>query len=68
VTIVGLKTDQDNSRVFAEIFDGGKAFEIDLKLWYETTTLGGGFVFFKKPEKFNECMAATISEKTKGKL
>ncbi|MFZ5975691.1 MAG: hypothetical protein ACOYU3_09905 [Bacillota bacterium] len=47
VTIVSLETGPDNENVSAKIFDGGKAFEIDLKLWYETTTLGGGFVFFK---------------------
>ena len=50
VTIVGLETDQDNNHVSAQIFDGGKEFEIDLKLWYETTTLSGGFVFFEKPK------------------
>lgn len=47
VTIVGLEADHDNGRVSAEIFDAGQAFAIDLKLWYETTTLGGGFVYFK---------------------
>lgn len=49
VTIVGLETDKVHDRVSAQILDGGKAFGIDLKLWYETTTLGGGFVFFEKP-------------------
>lgn len=48
VTIVALKTDQNNSYVFAKVYDAAESIIIDLKLWYETTSLGGGFVFFKK--------------------
>lgn len=48
VTIVSLKTDLNNSHVFAKIYDAAQSIIIDLKLWRETTSLGGGFVFFKK--------------------
>lgn len=43
VTIVSLKTQEDD--VFVQVYDGAKAFDINLKLWYETTTAGGGFVY-----------------------
>lgn len=48
VTIVSLETDKNNENVIAEIYDGEKSIIIDLKLWNETTTLGGGFVYFKE--------------------
>ncbi|MFZ5973909.1 MAG: hypothetical protein ACOYU3_00680 [Bacillota bacterium] len=48
VTVVGLETGEDDGGVQARIYDAGKAFTIDLKLWHETTTLGGGFVYFEK--------------------
>jgi hypothetical protein len=47
VTIVSLTWDRDNDSVFANVFDGEREMPIDLKLWYETTTLGGGFVYFR---------------------
>ena len=48
VTIVSLETDQNNSKVLVNIYDGEESINIDLKFWYETTTLGGGFVYFQK--------------------
>lgn len=47
VTIVSLKIDPDNSYVLVKIYDAAESVIIDLKLWYETTTLGGGFVYFR---------------------
>lgn len=46
VTIVALDYDLDGSRAVATIFDEGRQLDIDLALWYCTTTLGGGFVWF----------------------
>jgi hypothetical protein len=37
----------DNESVYAKIYDGAKTITINLKLWYETTSRGGGFVYFK---------------------
>jgi len=47
VIIVEIETDKDNSYVSAKIYDGPYCEIIDLKLWLETTTLDGGFVYFK---------------------
>lgn len=46
VTIISLEYEKDRSSAFAEILDEGIIKKIDLLLWYNTTTLGGGFVYF----------------------
>ncbi|MHC1719910.1 MAG: hypothetical protein AB9844_04295 [Clostridiaceae bacterium] len=46
VTIVSLDKSEDGKRAFVDIIDGGEIKKIDLALWYSTTTLGGGFVYF----------------------
>ncbi len=48
VTLVRLIVDQNYSHIMADILDDGKLFSIDLGLWVDTTTLGGGFVYFYK--------------------
>jgi hypothetical protein len=46
VTLLSLEYEPDGSAAFAGIADEGKHFTADLKKWYETTPLGGGFVRF----------------------
>lgn len=49
VTLVALEIDEESSDVQAVMYDGAKQTHIDLKLWLETTRLGGGFVYFTLP-------------------
>ena len=51
VTIVSLNVSENLDVVEATIYDGTKPMTINLKLWYETTRLGGGFIYFVKQEK-----------------
>lgn len=51
VTIVALKREGGDESVTADIYDGGMQKTVDLKLWYETTTLGGGFVYLSPVKK-----------------
>lgn len=46
VTLIAIEYEEDLSVVRAEILDEGMKKEINLLLWYNTTTLGGGFVSF----------------------
>jgi len=46
VTIISLDYGEDGDNVFVNILDEGMIKTIDLELWYNTTTLGGGFVYF----------------------
>jgi hypothetical protein len=46
VTITSLEYAEDGNSAFVNILDGGLIKKIDLSLWYNTTTLGGGFVYF----------------------
>lgn len=46
VTIVSLDNSADGKITFVDILDSGVIKKIDLGLWYDTTTLGGGFVYF----------------------
>lgn len=48
VTIVSLEHNMDNTEVYIDIIDEGCIEKIDLKLWYDTTTLGGGFVYYTR--------------------
>lgn len=47
VTIVSLSTDEPSDYAIIEIIDESTIKTIDLKLWYETTTLGGGFIYYQ---------------------
>jgi hypothetical protein len=46
VTIISLEYGEDRNNVFIYILDEGIIKKIDLELWYNTTILGGGFVYF----------------------
>ena len=46
VTIISLEYSEDRKSVFIKILDEELIKKIDLTLWYNTTTLGGGFVYF----------------------
>lgn len=46
VTLVSIEYEEDLSLCIIEILDESIKKTIDLKLWYNTTTLGGGFVSF----------------------
>ena len=47
VTITAIEHAADESQVMLKIVDEGKIKTINLGLWLETTTLGGGFVYFQ---------------------
>lgn len=46
VTIISLEYVESGYSAFVNILDEGLIKIIDLALWYNTTTLGGGFVYF----------------------
>jgi len=46
ITIVSLEYTEDRNNVFVTVLDRGQVKKIDLALWYNTTMLGGGFVYF----------------------
>lgn len=48
VTIISIEFTEDRDNLFAVIYDGGITKKINLSLWYDTTMLGGGFVYFIK--------------------
>lgn len=48
VTIISLEYTEDRQSVFVDILDQGEIKRINLALWYNTTTLGGGFVYFAR--------------------
>ncbi len=50
-TIISLEYEDNSSNAFVYILDEGIIKKIDLELWYNTTTLGGGFVYFTTPTK-----------------
>lgn len=45
VTIVGIRYEEDRSKLWANMMDAGKLIEIDLGLWLDTTQNKGGFVY-----------------------
>lgn len=49
VLITELRCDSDGA--ICAVADGGKRLEIDLRLWYDTTKDGGGFVAIPAEEK-----------------
>lgn len=50
VTLLALQYEEDGSSAFADVADEGKLLHVDLKKWYDTTGLGGGFVRFTRTE------------------
>jgi hypothetical protein len=48
VTIVTLEYSEDGSTAFTTILDEGVIKKVNLAQWFQTTTLGGGFVSFKR--------------------
>lgn len=46
VTIISLEFTEDGGSAFVNILDEGCVKRIDLALWFKTTHLGGGFVYF----------------------
>ena len=50
VTIVALEYDERCNEAYVTIVDGGLIKKIDIELWYSTTTLGGGFIYFTVAE------------------
>lgn len=46
VTVISMEYEEDLNYASIEILDESIKKTIDLKLWYNTTTLGGGFVAF----------------------
>ncbi|MHC1721043.1 MAG: hypothetical protein AB9844_10350 [Clostridiaceae bacterium] len=50
VTIISVEYEKTDQKALINIMDEGKIKNIDLDLWYRTTTLGGGFVYFVSNE------------------
>jgi hypothetical protein len=46
VTIISLEHVDDTKQAHIHILDEGQLKKIDFKLWYDTTTRDGGFVYF----------------------
>lgn len=46
VTIISMESTEDGLGAFVDILDEGQVKRIDLALWFNTTSLGGGFVYF----------------------
>ena len=46
VTIISLDHTENGDQIFIDILDEGQIKKINLALWYNTTTKGGGFVYF----------------------
>ena len=49
VTIASLEEPEDGRDHFVNILDSGLIKSVNLSLWFETTKLGGGFVYFTSP-------------------
>jgi hypothetical protein len=47
VTLLSVEYEEDGSAAKAEITDEGRLLKVDLRRWYDTTSLGGGFVAFR---------------------
>lgn len=47
VTIISLEYDMNETKAYISILDEGLIKKVDLKLWCDTTILGGGFVYFE---------------------
>ncbi|HKL59339.1 MAG TPA: hypothetical protein VJ863_05530, partial [Sphaerochaeta sp.] len=49
VTLVGIEQAGEDKPVYATLYDASLTWKIDLGLWLETTTRGGGFVWYQSP-------------------
>lgn len=47
VTLVGIEQEGEGQPLFATLFDASQEWKIDLGLWLESTTRGGGFVSYR---------------------
>ncbi|HHY28180.1 MAG TPA: hypothetical protein GX523_15810 [Desulfitobacterium dehalogenans] len=48
VNIIQLEFDEEKKKAYGTLLDEGQIKKIDLALWLKTSTLGGGFVYFRK--------------------
>jgi hypothetical protein len=46
VMLIAVSYEDDGAAATATVLDGGKKLDVDLKVWYDTTARGGGFVAF----------------------
>jgi len=46
VTVIALEVVPETNTTYLEIYDNSKSTRINLTEWYQSTTLGGGFVYF----------------------
>ncbi|HOT78178.1 MAG TPA: hypothetical protein PK467_20485 [Candidatus Wallbacteria bacterium] len=51
VTIISLEYEDNDGKASTKILDDGIIKIIDLALWYDTTTAGGGFVYFNAMDR-----------------
>jgi len=49
VTLVAIEQEGEDRPVYATLYDASRRWKIDLGLWLETTTRGGGFVWYQSP-------------------
>ncbi len=50
VTLLALEYEEDGSAAFADIADEGKLLHVDLRKWFYSTGIGGGFVRFVRKQ------------------
>lgn len=48
VTIISIEYDENETEVYVDTLDEGLIKKVDFRLWYNTTTLGGGLVYFER--------------------
>lgn len=46
VTVIALIIDENTNTAFFEVYDNSQSISINFTEWYQTTTRGGGFVYF----------------------
>lgn len=51
VTLVAVEQEGEGEAVYATVYDAGLTWKIDLGLWLESTTRGGGFVSYLSAPK-----------------
>ena len=60
VTIISLDYKENEDSADVTFLDEGFIKKIDLSLWYHTTTLGGGFVYFINPKRMSQSLPKDI--------
>ncbi len=50
VTVIAVEYLSEDEQIVLKILDESQIKKINLKLWYETTELGGGFVYLSIPD------------------